>query len=40
MYGPAGRFLGIARRDDQGRVTPRRLIADTRERLVARTPAH
>jgi tRNA pseudouridine55 synthase len=32
-YGPAGRFLGIARRDEQGRVTPRRLIADTRARL-------
>ena len=33
-YGPAGRFLGIARRDQEGRVTARRLIADTRERLL------
>ena len=39
MYGPAGRFLGIARRDPEGRVTPRRLIADARERLAGRTPA-
>jgi tRNA pseudouridine55 synthase len=37
-YGPAGRFLGIARRDEQGRVTARRLIADTRARLAPRTP--
>jgi tRNA pseudouridine55 synthase len=37
MYGPAGRFLGIARRDSEGLVTPRRLIADTRERLGERT---
>jgi tRNA pseudouridine55 synthase len=36
MYGPAGRFLGIARRDEHGRVTPRRLIADVRERLADR----
>lgn len=27
MYGPAGRFLGIADRDEQGRIKPRRLIA-------------
>lgn len=38
MYGPAGRFLGIARRDQHGRVTARRLIADTRLRL-ARAPS-
>jgi tRNA pseudouridine55 synthase len=38
-YGPAGRFLGIASRDHDGRVTPRRLIADVRERLPARAPA-
>ena len=38
MYGPAGRFLGIARRDEHGRVTPRRLIADTRAPL-ARPPS-
>jgi tRNA pseudouridine55 synthase len=38
-YGPAGRFLGIARRDEQGRVTPRRLIAHTLERLAARAPS-
>jgi tRNA pseudouridine55 synthase len=38
-YDPAGRFLGIARRDQEGRVTARRLIADTRERLGARTPS-
>ncbi len=31
MYGSAGRFLGIAQRDEQGRVTPRRLIAHTRQ---------
>jgi tRNA pseudouridine55 synthase len=39
IYGPAGRFLGIARRDGQGRVTPQRLIADTRERLAPRAPS-
>lgn len=38
-YDPAGRFLGIARRDQEGRVTARRLIADTRERRGARTPS-
>ena len=36
MYGPAGRFLGIAQRDEDGRVTPRRLVADTRARLGSR----
>jgi tRNA pseudouridine55 synthase len=37
-YDPAGRFLGIARRDQEGRVTARRLIADTRARLTPRAP--
>lgn len=34
VYGPAGRFLGIAHRDASGRVTPRRLIASTRDRIA------
>ncbi len=33
MYGPAGRFLGIAQSDAQGRVRPRRLIASERDQL-------
>lgn len=37
IYGPAGRFLGIAHRDHRGRITPRRLIASTRDRIVARS---
>lgn len=36
IYGPAGRFLGIAQRDAQGRITPRRLISSTRDRIATR----
>ncbi len=37
LYGPAGQFLGIAQRDEQGRLAPRRLIANPRDRIVARS---
>jgi len=33
LYGPSGTFLGIAQRDEQGRLAPRRLIASQRTRL-------
>jgi tRNA pseudouridine55 synthase len=33
LYGPGGHFLGIAARDEQGRLAPRRLIASQRSRL-------
>jgi tRNA pseudouridine55 synthase len=35
IYGPAGEFLGIAQQDAQGRLAPRRLIANQRDRVVA-----
>ena len=35
IYGPAGEFLGIAQQDAQGRLAPRRLIANQRDRIVA-----
>jgi tRNA pseudouridine55 synthase len=34
LYGPAGQFLGIAQRDEQGRLAPRRLIASERDRIA------
>jgi tRNA pseudouridine55 synthase len=33
LYGPNGHFLGIAERDEHGRLAPRRLIASQRSRL-------
>jgi tRNA pseudouridine55 synthase len=33
VYGPGGQFLGIAQRDEHGRLAPRRLIASQRSRL-------
>ena len=33
VYGPGGQFLGIAQRDERGRLAPRRLIASERKRL-------
>ena len=35
LYGPAGQFLGIAQRDKQGRLAPRRLIASQRDAIAA-----
>jgi len=37
LYGPAGQFLGIAHRDQQGRLAPRRLIASERSRIESRS---
>lgn len=34
LYGPEGQFLGIAQRDEQGRLAPRRLIANQRDRIA------
>ena len=39
IYGPAGRFLGIARRDERGRFAPRRLIASERDRIIRSFPS-
>jgi tRNA pseudouridine55 synthase len=39
IYGPGGRFLGIGYRDERGRVTPRRLIASERNRLLRTVPS-